>query len=137
MILEEKEILEGNKIIVKFMGFSERKPDEEFETVWFKKGGFNQYGINQLKYHLSWDWLMPVIEKIESVWVGHTQPRVMIEGTYCQIADSGGYFAKNSKLNKDNQLGGECYPNKYTKIENTYRMVIKFIEWHNNYLKTN
>ena len=134
MTLTEKEIFNGNKIIAIFMGFSERKPDEQFETIWFSKGGFSQYGINQLKYHSSWDWLMPVVEKIESIWIGHTQPIVKIAGAYCQIADNGGYFAKNSELYKDNQIGGECPLNKYTKIENTYRVVVLFIEWYNNYL---
>jgi hypothetical protein len=116
----------GNEIIAKFMGLRFHK------VGWVDSTHIDgNYECEELKYNYSWAWLMPVIEKIESLWIGHSQPRCKIEGTYCQIADSGGYYAKNSDLKKDNQLGGACYPNNYTKIENTYRMVVEFIKWYN------
>ena len=86
-----------------------------------------------LEYNTSWDWLIPVIEKIESLWIGHGQMRCKIERTHCQISDRGGYYAMNSDLKKDYQLGGACFSNNYTKIENTYRMVVEFIKWHNEW----
>lgn len=118
----------GNEIIAKFMGLHFHK------VGWVDSTHIDgNYECKELKYNYSWDWLMPVIEKIESLWIGHSQPRCKIEGTYCQISHSGGYYAKNSNLKKDNQLGGECYPNNYTKLENTYRMVVEFIQWHNEW----
>lgn len=44
-----------NKLIAEFMGVDQVDIDY----------AINEHG--QLKYHLSWDWLMPVIEKIESL----------------------------------------------------------------------
>tara|TARA_R100000734_G_C3303357_1_gene93875 strand:+ start:497 stop:757 length:261 start_codon:yes stop_codon:yes gene_type:complete len=44
---------ESNKLIAEFMGVDQVDIDY----------AFNEHG--QLKYHLSWDWLMPVIEKIQ------------------------------------------------------------------------
>lgn len=46
---------ESNKLIAEFMGVDQVDIDY----------AINEHG--QLKYHLSWDWLMPVIEKIESL----------------------------------------------------------------------
>ena len=43
---------ENNKLIAEFMKVDQVDIDY----------AFNEHG--QLKYHLSWDWLMPVIEKI-------------------------------------------------------------------------
>ncbi len=48
--------IEGNKLIAEFM------------KLWKGVGcygyGNNYYGFDNLKYHSSWDWLMPVVEKI-------------------------------------------------------------------------
>ena len=57
--------MKDNKIIAEFMGLTEPfelpqfgtiRPDGEFKT---------EFNTHQLKYHTSWDWLMPVVEKIK------------------------------------------------------------------------
>lgn len=68
--MERDEIIEGNKLIAEFMGyklsdtFSPALPphyiNEEGETI-------TGYIDTELKYHSSWDWLMTVIEKIQSI----------------------------------------------------------------------
>ena len=56
--------MKDNKIIAEFMGLTEPfelpqfgtiRPDGEFKT---------EFNTHQLKYHTSWDWLMPVVQKI-------------------------------------------------------------------------
>ncbi len=134
----EVEITNGNKLIAEFMGRVANPNDggityTEGLVFYDEKGEMiGADGFSNPIYNKSWDWLMPVVEKIESIWIGHSQPRCKIEGTYCQIADDDGYYARNSNLNKDNQLGGEYFVNNYTKLENTYRMVIYFINWYNS-----
>jgi hypothetical protein len=117
-------IEEGNKLIAEFCS----KPYDK-NHLWFK----GKEGI--LKYHKSWDWLMPVVEKIESLWISGAQPRCTIRGNFVEIVHEVGYhnidYAKNSDLKKDNQIGGACYTNNYSKIENTCRMVVEFIKWYN------
>jgi len=101
MLAAALSVEDGNRLIAEFMGYKYFQSsyrgwgfckDEKDMSTWLHS--------NNILYHSSWDWLMPVIEKIESLWLGHSQPRCKIEGTYCQIADNGGYYAKNSNLKK-------------------------------------
>lgn len=52
----EQEILEGNKLIAEFMTGKSKKSKVFFDL---------NCCANDLKYHSSWEWLMPVVEKIE------------------------------------------------------------------------
>ena len=56
----------GSALIAQYLGFKE---DERYKTLWIIKDQINHNGNNHfwegnLKYAESWDWLMPVIEKI-------------------------------------------------------------------------
>lgn len=71
----EKEIIESNKLIAEFMGMKNFCKEEEFlgysKGVWVKDGDFQKeisgiIVLESLKYHESWDWLMPVVEQIHS-----------------------------------------------------------------------
>lgn len=56
--MKEKEILEGNKLIAEFMGNkdSENKYSHESSEYYFE-------GC-ELEFHFSWNWLIPVVQKI-------------------------------------------------------------------------
>lgn len=76
------------------------------------------YHETQLKYHSSWDWLMPVIEKIESL--------DYID--YCQIQSTktlGGVFYSTYISKTFNTTSYE------SKIKSVYNAVIKAINYHN------
>tara|TARA_R110002096_G_scaffold111202_3_gene242819 strand:- start:1778 stop:2071 length:294 start_codon:yes stop_codon:yes gene_type:complete len=52
---------EDNKLIADFMGLSMETtssgtPNYEHKGFW--------YGLHELQYHLSWNWLMPVVKRI-------------------------------------------------------------------------
>ena len=94
----QQEIIENNKLIAEFMGWKERTDPTE---RWFL-------------YHTSWDWLMPVVEKIESVKAWHVE----ISTDSCTI--------HNGLLKKP---VFETYTP--TKIEATHEAVVEFIKWHN------
>lgn len=112
--MEEEEIKKGNKLIAEFMGFIERKPDEEFSTTWFIKGGFAQYGINELKYNISWDWLMPVVEKINSI--NNREYDVIIWRSDCHINDRLSIIVESS-----------IFKGNYTLIQIVWLCVVEFI----------
>lgn len=60
-----------NELIAEFMGWTRKEPNERYNLPrWYKKSDsdlrehrFMGYS-EQLKFHSSWDWLMPVVGKI-------------------------------------------------------------------------
>ena len=70
--------------------------------------------INDIQYDKSWDWLMPVVEKIENFNDGCTL--CIIEDERCHI---------NTQTNFEVDSVG------YTKIEAVYNAIIEFIKWYN------
>ena len=73
-----EEIIEGNKLIAEFMGYNliipsmRRYPNNWKTSYWERNYDIEKHTTdhvlceeNGLKYHSSWDWLMPVVEKIE------------------------------------------------------------------------
>jgi hypothetical protein len=104
----------NNKLIAEFMGvqlfFGEpyNKDIEQWE-VFFD----TLYETKDLAYHTDWNWLMPVIRKIEEL--GND---VLITTNYIQIAfDEGEQFIVIDDLN--------------IKINSVYKAVIEFIKWYN------
>lgn len=71
---------------------------------------FEVWGDHELLYDSSWDWLMPVVEKIESLGFS-----VRIQDTECAIVDNGFDYCANG-----------------SKILCTYNCVINFIKYHND-----
>lgn len=64
--MEEKEILEGNKLIAEFMGHKVGVTQDEYDDLNDKgiENAVYLFHEDNLPYHKEWDWLMPVIEKI-------------------------------------------------------------------------
>ena len=54
---------EDNKLIAEFMGYSQPHPKYPTTTYWYKK---DFPPLTVLLWDTSWDWLMEVVEKIES-----------------------------------------------------------------------
>lgn len=109
-----------NRMIAEFMGGFLRDmgngdmvwDHEHFMSPLVCKGQF------ELKYHELWEWLMPVVDKIESLTGtdGRGDPNyvVTIEGCYCVISVGGEEVVVERQLE--------------SKIESTYEAVLKFIE---------
>jgi hypothetical protein len=113
--MNKQEILEGNKLIEKFMG-------KEHDELCWKLLPKNIIHLPQyFKYHLSWDWLMPVVEKIEKInrYNEYYPDTVTIWKDCCKISDG----------NNGNEL--VCVYSGTTKIEATWLAVIDFIKWYN------
>lgn len=117
-----------NEIIAEFMKFnvtSERTlVDATIERVWKANeypyfGGFRTEQLSQ--FETSWDWLMPVVEKIENTPVIErpgSEYIFTIDKGICIISEDG----ENPVI--------ECQRFD-TRIENTYRCIVNFIKWHN------
>ena len=108
--------IENNKLIAEFLSVKIH-PCETIENFKFlpieERGLYNGYFIDELKYHEDWNWLMEVVEKIESL--GY---RIEIVKHICRI-----YLS-----NKETIIISENTP----KIEAVYNAVVEFIKWYNN-----
>ena len=134
--MSEQEILEGNKLIAEFMGGVFREinnpyyGDNSFNVVslvMYEDGEkkFLTYEMNGLKYHCSWDWLMPVVEKIEElsslggiVTIVQGQCRITsrMAGDHTVMANKSHYITMGTK----------------GKLLATYEAVVEFVKWYNS-----
>ena len=79
-------------------------------------GTYKVERLNELKYNTSWDWLMPVVEKIESL--GY---EFFIVEDRIKIAHNTDH---STETIIDFTLGG-------SKRDATYQAVVEFIKWYN------
>jgi hypothetical protein len=119
-----KTLEEKNRMIAEFMGHEEEQTEsgEFVYAIEFQNPEkLNDIQVeffcaHEFKYHISWDWLMPVVEKIES-----------FEGTH----------GNNYKFTIQNETSYiDCTniissPSVKSKIESTYETVFRFIEFYN------
>jgi hypothetical protein len=111
-------IVNKNKIIALFMGgiTSEMNNNivQGFQNIWLPIYGIcNWTTINIenskiLEYHKSWDWLIPVIDKITSM-----EEYIEYKNNTSNIISDGGIFINTRFIN------------------DTYNDVINFINWYN------
>lgn len=79
-------------------------------SEYLPNGTYSIHKINELQYHKSWDWLIPIIKQIKEI--------VNVE-----------LSINNFECVKEMEL--TIYPYDYT-IEQVYKAVVEFIEWYND-----
>lgn len=110
----------NNKLIAEFMGWGEDNGflfppnDKSMNTIdgWYSK---------DIPYHTSWDWLMPVVEKIEEISIDDTNLIIKehryefdMKHTQCEI-----YDRVRDCVVASGDMG--------SKILSTYQSVVEFI----------
>jgi hypothetical protein len=98
--MKTNEILEGNKLIAKFMGTLYHQDEKITATI--------------VKYHSSWDWLMPVVEKIKDI-----DNQADIE------------TAKILEFFKDDEDVNIFHTSIFCHLQEVYNRVVVFIKWYN------
>ena len=101
-----------NRLIAEFMGYK-----KSIANTWFKGNKIVQ--TTSFKYDSDWNWLMKVVEKIESIKIETYKVRVDIYFNCCQIYPT----------HWDELIS--IYGNNETKLQTTYKAVIEFIKWYN------
>lgn len=109
--------LTDNEIIAEFHGWKHRPtPKGKGRGYWdFPEWGKAHYISDAFRYDTLWDWLMPVVEKMFSLWDG--------SGTEFQKALNLKLHAFKRKVTID------C------PIQQCYNQVLIFIRWYNNQTK--
>lgn len=108
-----KTLEQQNAMIAEFMGLHEIV---KTSGAAFQDNNTNE--IHLLKYHTSWDWLMPVIEKIEKL----NYDFEILGGCWVIIKD----------VDPDRDESTEIIEvSSKTKMQTVYNAVCQFIEWYN------
>ena len=109
--------MKNNKLIAEFMGWDIESLSTIPSHLHPSNLELDNDEVLEYKFHTSWDWLMPVVEKIECT---HDDKgdcfNVMMEAFECTISG----------------LGLTLCLNGHTKMDATYKAVVEFIKIHNN-----
>lgn len=130
--MTQEEIIEGNRLIAKFKGWFEE--ENGLEGTWYEIQGHAKYvafstykeTYRDLPFHRSWDWLIPVVEKIDqleivyyfSILFNHSSDILL---TNVKISDYDNNFYQHIKGDENT-------------IDIVYKTTVEFIKWYN--LKT-
>lgn len=112
-----------NKLIAEFMEYPYRYSDTGIISGterWEVGIGHWWCTVDELLFDSSWDWLMPVVEKIE--YMLHDDIVITIEYKTCVIPVVAGTFATGGF---DISVVGS------TKLDACYKAVVEFIKWYN------
>jgi len=147
-ILKDTEIFHYNKMIGYFMNYFEPyiKASKKHNIKYNWEEDVAE--IKVLKYHCSWDWLMPVVEKIETTtW---KFPLNLNELTLKRNLSFANVFIFQSFDSRIEFIGWSVflelegtglrfgsYEKSQSKIEATYFAVVEFIKWYNENKKYN
>ena len=115
---------ENNKIIVEFM-----KWDILNDMTYSKATKGKWVELDKLKFYSNWNWLMEVVEKIESL--GY---RTLTENECFMITKSKlSSFDVRSKDDYNTIFSDNYEINHYggSKKENVYNACVEFIKWYN------
>lgn len=101
--MSEQEIIDNNILIAKFIG---RRGKINKNLYWVNVPSIKWVSDKEMKFHSSWDWLIPVINKIyDSDW-------------YYKWKETFGQFKKEIFINTE-------------FIKETWKDVVEFIKWYN------
>ena len=116
---------EQNQLIAEFMGAKMKSFVEGYAGTFYYLNGKRWVQPDSLKYHTSWDWLMPVVEKIED----------------CKVLDDFGFsvIIDNWQVNIRSCFSGQnvvFVSSGQSKIAVVHSAIIQFITWYNSQPKT-
>lgn len=118
---------EGNKLIAEFMDVSDFTLNEFNRFLVIRNAPYTGFfNFTETKYHSSWSWLMPVVERIQSkgydVNIFNDE-----DGEQAMIWGAGFSYSRDpASLVVEN-----CPGVGNSKIVTVWDTVIKFIQWYN------
>ncbi len=101
---------ENNKLIAEFMGLLPLSRAAFISDKNQKYYGFCNLSLLELKYHTSWDWLIPVIQKVNEV---------------------SGYNDYNTNRLHMQRVLDDCISENAVGIDEVHKAVVEFIKEYN------
>jgi hypothetical protein len=134
------EWIEGNKLIAESPFSNERHREQLLRDIAFDKTQGENFHANELatvstfKYHTSWEWLMPVVEKIgeyhwPEYWLHGKDPDA---GEWDDTAYPRTFGMRDKEGNYMVRINASQVFSAKTLIEATWLAVIDFIQWYNS-----
>lgn len=124
--MNQEEISQGNKLIAKFMGAKyEMQHHIRKEELWLPIHGIVRYDTIEigkgkiLHYHNSWDWLMPVVERI------HKMGKLVSINFYSENDNP-----VECKIYNWGVGDPEIETETLSAIESVWSAVVEFIKWY-------
>lgn len=124
--MTNEEILEGNKLIGEFLGMGwVNDSPEDYPNGYYISNNEDTdlpLEVKDWEFHSSWQWLMPVVEKIESL------------GFWFNIKKNHVTIAWDNKGTTDSNMIHSEFGDQ-PKIERVFICTIYFIKWYNQQTK--
>lgn len=114
---------ESNKLIAEFMGCTHPFNDLTDATLYSVSHG--TFEVDELRYHESWDWLMPVVQKIEEIAIDDTNLTIKEHRYHFDMGYTQCYIYDHIKdcVVASGDMG--------SKLPSTYKAVVEFIKENN------
>lgn len=118
---DKAQVLEYNKMCVEFL-----LPKNDFDVYYLPQFGryesnygaityYDSFSINDLKFHSDWNWIMELVEAIESF--NSSMTLFIIEDERCHV---------------DSQLGWHIDVGTSSKKEAVVQAIYNFLKWYNS-----
>lgn len=134
----EQSIIENNKLIAEFMGYFYKKEGEieywNHNDKYIKPRAVTRIDKGErLEFNTSWDWLMPVVEKIENTNVVRLYAKNWqgVEVRIFKTLNTGDNYCEINHIRHSGNKIITITHNKESKIQCVYEAVIDFINWYN------
>jgi len=133
--MHQKDIEFNNENIAKFMGGQWKAKKRRDETCEYNlhiphRPGSIYTHLNQLNYHQYWDWLMPVIDKIENLGF-MSEINSMLDDNDKVYKHMCWFYRKRKKNNRDTAMesyAGWNGKQNDSKISVVYQAILNFIK---------
>lgn len=116
----------NNKLIAEFLNTQINSDDTyelpKFGTIRLNGDFKTSFTLEEMKFNKDWNWLMEVVDRIESLNDGAFDVNILKNGT--QIVN----YAEMTTIVEN--VADVSFENK---IEHTYQAVVEFIKWYNTH----
>lgn len=127
IIAGNKDVVASNRLVAEFMG-GRYEPNYRQAPKNIPVFAIDAGSVEDLKYHSSWDWLMPVVQKIEDLEDGKPKFEIWISkfNVLALRLPHGGASLRKEVPHSRIEITPDC-----SKIQAVWLSVIAFITWYN------